>query len=110
MNRRKPTRARRASGRLLSSVTLPRSEMSATASPSPAPGASNISAEEKELLDSLTVTEKLLVAQATYEVGSRNSAGVAKLLSGHALLKHRPKDYFNAEVSFYCCTSPRRQR
>lgn len=95
---------------LRSSVTLPRFRMSATASPSPAPGASNISAEDKELLDSLTVTEKLLVAQATYEVGNRDSAGVVKLLSGHALLKHRPKDYFDPEVRPTAVHLPSSQR
>ncbi|ORY83504.1 hypothetical protein BCR35DRAFT_64351 [Leucosporidium creatinivorum] len=91
-----PLRDERSNG-LRSSVTSLSLPMSATASPSPAPGASNIPAEEKELLDSLTVTEKLLVAQATYEVGNRDSAGVVKLLSGHSLLKHRPQNYFNAE-------------
>ena len=54
---------------------------------------------ELALLSSLSVTEKLLVAQATYELGSQDFKGVAKLLQGHALLKERGRSFFSADVS-----------
>lgn len=70
------------------------------AEPTPEPTAAfSLLPAELALLSSLSVTEKLLVAQATYELGSQDFKGVAKLLQGHALLKERGKSFFSADVS-----------
>ena len=56
---------------------------------------------ESALLAPLSATEKLLVAQAVYQVGTTDYVAVAKLLHAHPLLElaGRPQDFFPAEVS-----------
>lgn len=53
---------------------------------------------EQSLLDVLNATERVLVAQAVYELGNDDFRGVAKLLQGHALLKDKSKTWFSADV------------
>ncbi|KAL8287121.1 hypothetical protein RQP46_003573 [Phenoliferia psychrophenolica] len=55
---------------------------------------------ESAVLSVLSVTEKLLVAQAVYQVGSGDLAGAAKLLLGHPLLQRagRTTDFFSTKM------------
>ena len=56
---------------------------------------------ESSVLSPLSVTEKLLVAQAVYQVGTGDYKSVAKVLLGHPLLElaNRPPAFFSSEVS-----------
>lgn len=63
-----------------------------------------LSDADSSLINSLSQTEKLLVVQATYQLGSADFKAVSKLLYGHPLLTHRGKLFFNAEVlGLLCC-------
>lgn len=46
----------------------------------------------------LTNLDRLILAQAVYELGSNSWPAVAKLLSKHPLLS-RPKSFFTSQVS-----------
>lgn len=66
---------------------------------------------ESALLSPLSATEKVLVAQAVYQVGTGDYDAVAKLLHAHPLLAlaGRPLDFFPPVVSLGSLDSARRQ-
>lgn len=59
----------------------------------------NLTEAETTLLNSLTITERLLISQAVFEFGNSDFKSVAKTLQGHKLLNNRSKHFFNPDVS-----------
>ncbi|GJN92692.1 hypothetical protein Rhopal_005727-T1 [Rhodotorula paludigena] len=64
---------------------------------SDAPPAVALPPAETALLASTTTHERVLVAQAVFERGTGDYAGVGKLLEGHALLRERGPEWFTAD-------------